>query len=208
MPDETENLPVVLPNKLDYQFKKDITEFCITRMPTPEKQRTNGSTPFYPNQDQIASVFMMMAHGMTEDKICLCINNPSTGKPITKKTFDKYFKAIKEIAKDYATHMVSKSLFHRAINTDGMVNEAVAQRAAEFWLKTQAHWKTTDVIVHNHEHKLDEETSDAIRILGQLAKSRLKSITNTGNDGTNDPASTARVVKDVEVSSSSKSDSS
>ena len=208
MPDEEENQPLTLPNKLDQQFKDDIAAFCITRMPSREGPKHGKTTPFFPNQDQIASVFMMMAHGMTEDKICLCINNPNTGKPITKKTFDKYFKPIKEIAKDYATHMVAKSLFHRAINTDGQVNEAVAQRAAEFWLKTQAHWKTTDVIEHNHEHKLDEETSNALQILGQLAKSRFKSITNTGNDGDNDPASTARIVENVEVSSASESDSS
>ena len=202
MPDE--DLPQ-LPTVADPDFKKQIIDICTPIIPRKIAKKDQNKV-FEPTNDQRFEVFMMLASGMTEENIMMCITNPNTGKPVTKKTFNKCFIREKELGNEYATYLIASKMFREGMNMDGNTPPVVAQRAREFWLSRKGgdQWSSKNTVEHNHFGKIQiEEVGDAINQLGRLALNRLKQLGDSGVDKSVESGTGRRTDLHMEVLSPS-----
>jgi len=196
LPDE--DLPQ-LPTVADPDFKLQIIDICTPIIPRKITKKDQNKV-FEPTNDQRFEVFMMLASGMTEENIMMCITNPNTGKPVTKKTFNKCFIREKELGNGYATYLIASKLFRTAMNTKGDVPEVVAQRAREFWLSRKGgeEWSSKNIVEHTGKIQI-EEVGDAINQLGRLALNRLKQLGDSRVDKSTGAETSRRTDPHMEV---------
>lgn len=95
-----------------------------------------GRPPFVPTREQRSQVEAMAGFGLPQERICLLVINPTTGRPIDEKTLRAHF--ADEIAQGSikADAAIGQSLFKKAT---GSGPQAVA--AAIFWAKCRMGWK-------------------------------------------------------------------
>lgn len=117
--------------------------------PRPPSDRGQGRKEFSPTADQQKIVTSASGIGLRHSLICQLIFNPTTGKPIDKKTLEKSFHA--ELAQGKAkTHFnVGKSLYDQAVGIPqlddagkqtGWISEPVTS-AGIWYSKAQMGWK-------------------------------------------------------------------
>ncbi len=95
-----------------------------------------GRPSYQPTPEHKKMVSTLCGFGVPVDDICKVIENPSTGRPIDKKTLYKYYKNELDTGHIKANSKVAGNLFNIATGTTPQ-----AVTAAIFWLKCQAGWK-------------------------------------------------------------------
>lgn len=129
-----------------------------------EKKYRGGRKPYEPTDADKKLVRTLSGCGIPGDDICKLLTNPTTGKPIDKKTLYKYYRAELESGHIQANAKVAQNLFNIAT---GASNQAVT--AAIFWLKTRARWsdKTPE---NNDDDSVEMPTEIIIRAYDVKAK--------------------------------------
>ena len=126
---------------------------------SPDLSKLPRSTrpPYQPTEADRRMVELMVAAGIPQDTICRCLD-------ISYKTLAKHYRKELDTAVGRANAKVAGTLYATATNPahPGHV------RAAEFWLKTRARWRTEDKVVVagdaenplRHEHSIDPALFD------------------------------------------------
>ena len=106
-----------------------------------------GRPPFEPTDEQRKNVEAMTGFGIPQEEIAALIENPQTGKPITKNTLCRHFRQELDTGKAKMISVVANCLYKTATERKG--HEHVT--ACIFILKTQGGWTEKTVIKHTGE---------------------------------------------------------
>jgi hypothetical protein len=103
------------------------------------KRSGPGRPPFEPTKEDRARVQTLAGLGMRHDEICLLVDNPETGQPISEDTLRKYFKRELERGAPMANSTVARALYTNATSASSRGHTT----ASIFWAKTRMGWKET-----------------------------------------------------------------
>ncbi|MGI9501460.1 MAG: hypothetical protein ACR2RE_00195 [Geminicoccaceae bacterium] len=116
---------------------------------------------FVPTDVMRDQVKNMTLAGVQRDIVCKCVINPSTNKPITKKTLLKHFKDELELGDARVNGEVVAALYRTATGAPSGPQTA----AAIFWAKTRLGWRETSKV----QIEDDRAASATIEVPGQMA---------------------------------------
>jgi hypothetical protein len=108
---------------------------------------------FEPTSDQRNQVKIMVGLGIPQDKICLTIINPETGKPLSKPTLERSFKREIEIGATEMHTLVGNMIVNTILGRKPAIGEPIKNdqsriTAAIFYAKTKMGWKDTTILEH------------------------------------------------------------
>jgi hypothetical protein len=118
------------------------------------EKRGRGQPKFEPTQDQRSQVRLMKAMGIPETRICKCITNPHTGKPVSPVTLARTF-AVEletgetELHSQVGNFLICTILGRKPPSGEPIKNDQARVTAAIFFAKTRMGWRETSV--HQHE---------------------------------------------------------
>lgn len=122
--------------------KKATTRRRRTPISPVQKRKSAGRPPFRPTAEDRKRVALLAGLGLKQDEICLLVEHPKTGEPITGKTLRRHFEAELRTGMVKANALVAESLFNRATKGEG----PGATTAAIFWAKVRMGWKERTVV--------------------------------------------------------------
>jgi hypothetical protein len=119
------------------------------------KPGRSGRKTFVPTTDQRNTVKIMVGLGSPEDKICLTVINPQTGKPISKSTLRRAFRHEIDIAQTelntaVGTALVDAALGKRPAGGEPIKSDAARVSAMTFYLECRAGWKRGMTLQHRN----------------------------------------------------------
>ena len=123
---------------------------------------------FAPTPEQRSQVKILVGLGIPQEKICLLVINPQTGKPLDPKSLRKHFK--REIAISTTelharvSNFIVSSIFGMTppAGTVAIDNQHVRGALAIFFAKTRMGWKET-VVNRHEEHVKAPVDGEAVR---------------------------------------------
>lgn len=107
------------------------------------KKRRVGRPLFEPTDEDRKRVETLVGLGLKQEGICLLVEDPKTGKPITDKTLRRHFEHELAVGAYKANSLIAESLFSKATAKKGGPG-AIA--AAIFWAKCRMGWKEHHVV--------------------------------------------------------------
>ena len=119
------------------------------------KPGRSGRKKFLPTADQRHTVKTMSALGIPEDKICLTIINPQTGKPLSAPTLRRAFRleldcGQTELNMLVGTTLVDAALGRRPSGGEPIKSDAARVNAITFFLECRAGWKRGMLLQHGN----------------------------------------------------------
>lgn len=100
-------------------------------------RRRTGRPPFQPTAEQRRNVEVLAGLGLTQDEICLLVVNPTTGRPVTRDTLERYFRTELETGAPKAHAKVAESLYKRAVD----LSHPQGATCAIFFAKCRMGWR-------------------------------------------------------------------
>ena len=128
----------------------------------------SGRKTFAPTPEQRGQVKILVGLGIPQEKICLLVINPQTGKPLDPKSLRKHFKREIAISTTELHARVSNfivcSIFGMTppAGTVAIDNQHVRGALAMFFAKTRMGWKET-VVNRHEEHVKAPVDGEALR---------------------------------------------
>ena len=119
------------------------------------KAGRSGRTKFLPTADQRNTVKVMSGLGIPEEKICLTIINPQTGKPLSAPTLRRAFRlelnsGQTELHTLVGTALVDAALGRKTPGGEPIKSDAARVNAMTFFLECRAGWKRGMTLQHGN----------------------------------------------------------
>ena len=128
--------------------------------PTHKKGRNGGQPPFKPTKEQRKLVKLLAGFGIPQDRICLVVNSPRTGRPITKETLERAFAYELEVGAMETDSVCAKMLFKKV--------EQGNMTAIIWYMKNRMGWRDDFGFEHRFNVPRDHENGG-----GSLSKEEL-----------------------------------
>ena len=108
---------------------------------------------FVPTVEQLTTVKVMVGLGITEQRICLSIINPQTGKPISESTLRRAFRREIDTGQAELTALIGNMVINTALGRkpvggEPIKSDAARIHAAMFYLECRTGWRR-GVVVEN-----------------------------------------------------------
>jgi len=110
----------------------------------------SGRKPFVPTADHRNTVKVMKGLGIPEEQICLTVINPTTGRPLSRRSLEVHFKrelatGATEMTALVGNWLVNSILGRKPPSGEPVKNDQARMTGAIFYLKTRGGWKETQI---------------------------------------------------------------